>query len=176
MVKSNVKPLRFIRVLQRSNGRIIDHHDEDQGEDQNIGLHDLVGQLVMRWTDMTQKITVLCRSASIKLDAGYCPFCPYYIGSHRTLNNHVWAHLRLSLFCGMLLHYSQLQGHGGTRCAGTQGRLSAVREVEQDDQDDPLTPEFWSSKLLQWHLPGLWVLKSSTGLWPELPVFPQSPG
>ena len=56
----DMKPRWFIRVLQQANGKIIDHCNTDHGEDQNIGLHDLVGQLAMRWTDTTRKITRAC--------------------------------------------------------------------------------------------------------------------
>ena len=31
----------------------------------------------------------------------YCPFCSYTSTNHRTLNNHIRMHLRLSLACGM---------------------------------------------------------------------------
>ena len=101
MVDSEVKPLWFIWVLQWANAKIINHHDLDHGEDQNMGLHDLVSQLVMCRTDTTLKITVSSMSRQVNLDAGYCPFCPYYVSSHRTLNNHVRAHLWLSMFCGI---------------------------------------------------------------------------
>ena len=41
------------------------------------------------------------RSVSGKVSYGYCPFCSYASTNHRTLNNHIRMHLRLSLACGM---------------------------------------------------------------------------
>ena len=45
----------------------------------------------------------MVREKSIKgsVDYGYCPLCPYASQNHRTLNNHVWLHFRLSMACGM---------------------------------------------------------------------------
>ena len=100
-VDTNVKAWCFIRALQTADRKIIDHHDMDYREDQNIGLHDIVNQFTMCHTDTTQKVTISGVTEKVSLDVGYCPFCPYYVGCHRTLNNHVWAHLRLSLFCGI---------------------------------------------------------------------------
>ena len=39
-----IKSLYFIRCLQRGNGIMLDTRDENYGDDQNIGLHDLVSQ------------------------------------------------------------------------------------------------------------------------------------
>ena len=39
-----IHPLYFIRCLQRSNGAMLDSTDNNYGDDQNIGLHDLVSQ------------------------------------------------------------------------------------------------------------------------------------
>ena len=41
------------------------------------------------------------RSVSGKVSYRYCPFCSYASTNHRTLNNHIRMHLRLSLACGM---------------------------------------------------------------------------
>ena len=42
-----IEPLYFIRVIQNSNCKIMDWRDPDYGDDQNIGLHDLVSQPCM---------------------------------------------------------------------------------------------------------------------------------
>ena len=39
-----IHPLYFIWCLQRSNGDMLDSTDDNCGDDQNIGLHDLVSQ------------------------------------------------------------------------------------------------------------------------------------
>ena len=79
----------------------MDCRDPNYGEDQNIGLHGLVSQASMHRMDTTQKVTIDRWTAMIPLDAGYCPFCAYHARCHRTLNNHVRIHLRLSMFCGV---------------------------------------------------------------------------
>ena len=43
-----IHPLYFIWCLQRSNGAMLDSTDDNCGDDQNIGLHDLVSQPSMR--------------------------------------------------------------------------------------------------------------------------------
>ena len=39
-----IKPLYFIRCLQKSNGEMLNARDNNYGDDQNIGLHDLVSE------------------------------------------------------------------------------------------------------------------------------------
>ena len=96
-----IEPKCFIRVIQKGNGKTMDRRDPDHGDDQNIGLHDLVSQPSMRRTDTTQKVTVNGHSPTVTIDYRFCPFCAYYARCHRTLNNHVWIHLELSMFCGV---------------------------------------------------------------------------
>ena len=96
-----IHPLYFIRCLQRSSGAMLDSTDDNYRDDQNIGLHDLVSQLSMRRLCTSQKVTVNNRRLMTPIDAGFCPFCEYHSGCHKTLNNHVQIHLGLSLFCGI---------------------------------------------------------------------------
>ena len=96
-----IHPLYFIRCLQRSNGAMLDSTDDNYGDDQNIGLHDLVSQLSMQHLCTSWKVMVNNRRLTTPIDAGYCPFCEYHSGCHKTLNNHVRIHLGLSLFCGI---------------------------------------------------------------------------
>ena len=95
-----MKPLYFVHCLMRSDGTIIDAKDTNYGDDQNIGLHDLVSQPSMRHLCTSWKVTVKNWRLSTPIDAGYCPFCDYHSSCHKTLNNHVRIHLSLSLFCG----------------------------------------------------------------------------
>ena len=92
-------PLYFIQCLQRSNGDMLDSTDDNYGDDQNIGLHDLVFQLPMRCLCTSRKVTVNNRRLMTPIDARFCPFCEYHSGCHKTLNNQVQIHLSLSLFC-----------------------------------------------------------------------------
>ena len=96
-----IQPLYFIQCLQKSNGDMLDSRDDNYGDDQNIGLHDLVSQPSMQHLCTSQKVTVNNRRLSTPIDAGFCPFCEYHSSCHRTLNNHVRIHLSLSLFCGI---------------------------------------------------------------------------
>ena len=97
----DIKYQYFIQVLQKSDSSIIDRRDHDFSKDQNIGLHDLVPQPSLHRMDTTQGVTVSGHTAPIKVDAGYCPFCSFFVGCHRTLNTHVRGHLQLSMFCGI---------------------------------------------------------------------------
>ena len=78
-----------------------DWRDGEFGDDQNIGLHDLVSQMSMRRVTTKQNVTVNGCTYSIKIDSGFCPFCQYHAECHKTLNNHVRLHLRIQMFCGV---------------------------------------------------------------------------
>ena len=95
-----MKPLYFVHCLMRSDGTVIDASDKNYGDDQNISLHDLASQLSMWHLATSRKITVNSRRLLTSIDAGFCPFCDYHSCYHKMLNNHVWIHLSLSLFCG----------------------------------------------------------------------------
>ena len=96
-----IEPKYFIRVIQKSNGEVMDWRDEEFGDDQNIRLHDLVSQMSIRQVTTTQNITVNGRTYSVWIDCGFCPFCQYHAECHKTLNNHVRLHLRMPMFCGV---------------------------------------------------------------------------
>ena len=96
-----IQPLYFIWCLQRSNGDMLDSRDNNYGDDQNIGLHDLVSQPSMQCLCTSRKVTVNNHRLSTPIDAGFCPFCEYHSSCHKTLNNHIRIHLSLSLFCGI---------------------------------------------------------------------------
>ena len=80
---------------------MLDSMDNNYGDDQNIGLHDLVSQLSMHWVNVKQNVTINGRTYLTKVDSGFCPFCKYHAGCHRTLNNHVELHFRMPMFCGV---------------------------------------------------------------------------
>ena len=96
-----IEPKFFIRVIQKSNGKIIDRRHGNHGEDQNIGLHDLVSQLSMCWVTTRQNVTVNGCTYLTPLDAGFCPFCSYHARCHKTLNNHIQLHFWMPMFCGV---------------------------------------------------------------------------
>ena len=66
-----IEPKFFIRVIQKSNGKIIDRRDGNHEEDQNIGLHDLVSQLSMHQVTTKQNVTINGHTYLTPLDAGF---------------------------------------------------------------------------------------------------------
>ena len=96
-----IEPMYFIQVIQKSSGEIMDWRDDEFGDDQNLGLHDLVSQMSMRQVTTTQPITVSGHTYLVRIDSSFCPFCQYHLECHKTLNNHVRLHLRLAMFCGV---------------------------------------------------------------------------
>ena len=97
-----IKAQYVIRILWSAEGVIIDARDSDYGRDWNIGLYDIVSAASTKKIERHGQIVWKGRSVSGKVSYGYCPFCSYASTNHRTLNNHIWMHLRLSLACGML--------------------------------------------------------------------------
>ena len=96
-----IKARYVIRVLRSVEGHIIDARDSDYGRDWNIGLYDIVSAASTKKVEKHGQMLWKGRLVSGKVSYGYCPFCSYASTNHRTLNNHIWMHLRLSLACGM---------------------------------------------------------------------------
>ena len=96
-----IKARYVIRILRSAEGVIIDTRDSDYGRDWNIGLYDIVSATSTKKVERHGQIVWKGRSVSGKVSYGYCPFCSYASTNHRTLNNHIRMHLRLSLACGM---------------------------------------------------------------------------
>ena len=96
-----IKARYVIRILRSAEGRIIDARDYDYGRDWNIGLYDIVSAASTKKVEKHGQMLWKGRSVSGKVSYGYCPFCSYTSTNHRTLNNHIRMHLRLSLACGM---------------------------------------------------------------------------
>ena len=96
-----IKARYVIRVLRSAEGVIIDARDSDYGHDWNIGLYDIVSAASTKKVEKHGQMLWKGHSVSGKVSYGYCPFCSYASTNHRTLNNHIRMHLRLSLACGM---------------------------------------------------------------------------
>ena len=96
-----IKARYVIRVLRSAEGVIIDARDSNYGRDWNIGLYDIVSPASTKKVEKHGQMLWKGRSVSGKLSYGYCPFCSYASTNHRTLNNHIRMHLRLSLACRM---------------------------------------------------------------------------
>ena len=96
-----IKAQYVIRVLRDVKGTIIDARDSEYGRNWNIGLYDIVSAASIKKVEKHGQMLWKGRSVYGKVHYGYCPFCSYASTNHRTLNNHIWMHLRLSLGCGM---------------------------------------------------------------------------
>ena len=96
-----IKARYVILVLRSVEGNIIDARDSDYRCDWNIGLYDIVSAASTKKVEKHGQMLWKGRSVSGKVSYGYCPFCSYASTNHRTLNNHIRMHLRLSLACGM---------------------------------------------------------------------------
>ena len=101
---SKARPIKcwyVIYMLRSVEGQIIDAHDSDYGRDWNIGLYDIVSPASTQKVEKSGSLIYKGRVVQGKVTHRYCPFCSYASTNHRTLNNHIQMHLRLTLACGM---------------------------------------------------------------------------
>ena len=96
-----IKARYVMKVLQSVEGETIDAKHPDYSQDQNIGLYDIVSPASMRKVEWSGQMTVRGKVVKGNVDYGYCPLCPYASQNHRTLNNHVRMHFRITMACGM---------------------------------------------------------------------------
>ena len=96
-----IKAHYVMKVLRSVEGETIDAKHPDYGLDQNIGLYDIVSLALMRKVEWSSQVTVRGKALKGSVDYGYCPLCSYASQNHRTLNNHVRMHFRMSMACGM---------------------------------------------------------------------------
>ena len=96
-----IKCWYVIYVLHSVEGQIIDACDSDYGWDWNIGLYDIVSLASTKKVEKSGSLVYKGRVIQGKVAHGYCPFCSYASTNHRTLNNHIRMHLRLTLACRM---------------------------------------------------------------------------
>ena len=96
-----IKCWYVIFVLCSVEGLIIDTHESNYGRDWNIGLYDIVSPASTKNVEKSGSLIYKGRNVQGKVTHGYCPFCSYASTNHRTLNNHIRMHLRLTLACGM---------------------------------------------------------------------------
>ena len=97
-----IKAHYIIYVLWSIDGETIDCKHPDYGQDQNIGLYDIVSPASMRKVERNGQTMVWAKSIKGSVDYEYCPLCPYASQNHWTLNNHVRLHFRLTIACRML--------------------------------------------------------------------------
>ena len=95
-----IKAHYVMKVLQSVEGETIDAKHPN-GRDQNIGLYDIVSPASMRKVERSGQVMDWGKSIKGSVDNRYCPLCLYASQNHRTLNNHVWLHFRVSRACGM---------------------------------------------------------------------------
>ena len=89
-----------MQVLQNRKGTIIDSHHADWGRDNNIRLYDINSPLSMAKVEKSGTTRFQGQSLPAKVAHGYCPMCLYASENHRTLNNHVRLHYRMTMVCG----------------------------------------------------------------------------
>ena len=89
-----------MQVLKNRNGTVVDSHHADWGRDQNIGLYDINSPLSMVKVEKSGTTRLQGQVLPAKVAHGYCPMCPYASENHRTLNNHVRLHYRMTMVCG----------------------------------------------------------------------------
>ena len=100
--KAGLIKCRYVIYVPHSvEGQIIDACDSDYGRDWNIRLYDIVSPASTQKVEKSGSLIYKGRVVQGKVIHGYCPFCSYASTNHRTLNNHIWMHLRLTLACGM---------------------------------------------------------------------------
>ena len=96
-----IKCRYVIFVLHSVEGQIIDALDSDYGRDWNIGLYNIISPASTRKVEKNGTLVYKGWVVQGKVTYGYCPFCSYTSTNHRTLNNHIWMHLHLTLACRM---------------------------------------------------------------------------
>ena len=90
-----------MKVLWSVIGETIDAKHPDYSWDQNIGLYDIASPASMRKVEWSGQTTVRGKNIIGNMDYGYCPLCPYASQNHRTLNNHIRMHFRVTMACSM---------------------------------------------------------------------------
>ena len=96
-----IKARYMMKVLRSIEGETIDAKHPDYGQDQNIGLYNIVSLASMKKVERSGQMTVQGKSIIGSIDYGYCPLCLYASQNHQTLNNHVWLHFRVTMACRM---------------------------------------------------------------------------
>ena len=96
-----IKARYVMKVLRSVEGETIDAKYPDYGQDQNIGLYDIVSPASMKKVERSGQTTVRGKNIRGNVDYGYCPLCLYASQNHWTLNNHVRMHFRVTMACGM---------------------------------------------------------------------------
>ena len=96
-----IKCRYVIYILRSVEGQIIDARNSDYGRDWNIRLYDIVSPASTKKVEKCGSLVYKGWVIEGKVAHGYCPFCSYTSTNHRTLNNHIWMHLHLTLACGM---------------------------------------------------------------------------
>ena len=96
-----IKARYVMKVLQSVEGETIDAKHPDYGQDQNIGLYDIMSLASMRKVEWSSQTTVWAKNIRGNVDYGYCPLCLYASQNHQTLNNHIWMHFHVTMACGM---------------------------------------------------------------------------
>ena len=130
-----IKCQYVIYILRSVKGQIIDARDSDYGRDWNIGLYDIISLASTKKVEKSGSLVYKGRVVQGKVAHGYCPFCSYASTNHRTLNNHIWMHLHLTLGLqdeGLLVCDSQLRSHVEACCLPWTQHFRANRGEQRE--------------------------------------------
>ena len=97
----HIKAHYVMHILRSIEGEVIDTRHPDFSRVQNIGLHDIVSPESMNRVEKNRQVIYGGQVFQKKVDARYCPLCMYSSQNHQMLNNHVWLHFRMMMFCRM---------------------------------------------------------------------------
>ena len=96
-----IKAHYVMKVLRSVEGEVIDAKHPNYGQDQNIGLYDILSLASMRKVEWSGQTMVRGKVIKGNVDYRYCPLCPYASQNHQTLNDHIRMHFRVTMACGM---------------------------------------------------------------------------
>ena len=89
-----------MQVLQSRDSTVVDSRHTDWGRDQNIGLYDIISPMSMTKLERSGTAQLHGKGLPVKVAHGYCSMCSYASENHRTLNNHIRLHFRMTMVCG----------------------------------------------------------------------------
>ena len=95
-----------IRVLQASDGTVLDASHLEFGGEHNLGLHGLVSQISTARVTRNKKKHFFDSWGDGHIEHGFCPLCSYASGTHKAISNHIRVHLRLAMYCGWCYYVS----------------------------------------------------------------------
>ena len=120
-----------IRVLQASDGTVLDASHLEFGGEHNLGLHGLVSQISTARVTRNKKKHFFDGWGDGHIEHGFCPFCSYASGTHKAISNHIRGHLRMAMYCGYCYYVSL--GTEDMLKHGKEHKILHTRPLNPDD-------------------------------------------